>query len=101
MSLAKYKQTKIDLQDASKKVSELQALLRKQCPHNDIKEEWYVNDDWAQRKRYTVSYQCQFCGTHASFNEEDNELKSDTLLILEKNYRAQKERKWKAEMVKK
>lgn len=99
MGVPKYKQTKTKLDDELKKVSELRTLLQKQCPHNDIKETWYVNDDWAQRKKYTVTYKCEFCGTYASFDEEDDKPKSDTFLLLEKKYRAKKDKEWKARMV--
>jgi hypothetical protein len=50
-------------------------------------------------KKYTVTYKCEFCGTYASFDEEDNEPKSDVFLLLEKKYRAQKDKEWKARTV--
>lgn len=52
----------------SMKINELKQKRKDVCTHENIKEEHFCDDDYAQfaYRTYTTSYTCQDCGLYAS-----------------------------------
>ena len=93
--MAIYKDIRKELDQTVKKAHELKLDLQKKCPHNHITMNSYVNDDWARFKKYTVTYQCDFCGLYASYDQESMNESSDNFNKMKKLYDKQKAKKLK------